>query len=794
MKRSIALLAILGFLTNIAHADTPSVSYIFPAGGQRGTTVPFRVGGHYLHEGCPFRLDGPGVQAVDRIERTKTLWFEGPVIPQPASQAKEDYPKDYAGQVVIAADAANGPRSWRVTTSQGVTPGMAFVVGDLPEILEKEVDGKPIPTAVTLPLTINGRIYPREDVDIWTFNAKAGETVTCEVNAARIGSGLDPRLEIRDAGNRILAESSDALDADSLIHFTAPADGTYSVHIYDEKFGGLQHYVYRLTLTNRPWVDAVYPLGGQAGTNVAMEVQGANLGDKRERATSVTLSLPAEPAAKILETTIPFGDARSNPVPLDVDTLPEILEPASTTGPNRAVFPCVANGRILKPGEADLWTFAATKGTAYEFDLRAGRLGSPLDSVLTLLDAAGKPVANNDDFPGVQTDSRIAWTAPADGEFTLKVEDRLASRGGPRFAYRLRMAPAPQPDFRLTVPSDTLTIERGKQANLKVNVDRLGGFAEEIELEFVGLPEGVVVTNNKIPKGQPTAQVSLKPEDKTKIQTVAVTIRGKAKVGDQETIRTAQILPGLNPNPQNVTWTPGIVPSEQMLLAIGMPTPFKFTGIFETKFFPRGSVYTRRYPLTRNGFDGPIEVSLADRQNRHLQGVSGPVVTVPAAANEFEYAVSMPAFMEIGRTSRSCLMAVGVVTDVDGSKHKVSYTSEQQNDQIITLVDPARLSVSTMMKSLRVQPGAEVKVPVDINRGVGLSGPVTVALIVPEHMQGLTTGPQTIAADSKAGSVSLRFADKELGPFNAPLMLRAVIQDERGFPVTVETPVELVAE
>lgn len=794
MRRLVLTLLALSVGAAALRADTPSVSYIFPAGGQRGTTVQFRVGGHYLHEGCPFRMDGPGVQAVDRIERTKTLWFEGPVIPQPASQAKEDYPKDYAGQVVIAADAANGPRTWRVTTSQGVTPGMAFVVGDLPEIVEKEIDGKPIPTAVTLPLTINGRIFPREDVDIWTFTAKAGETVTCEVNAARIGSGLDPRLEIRDAGNRILAESSDVLNADSLIHFTAPTDGTYAVHIYDEKFGGLQHYVYRLTLTNRPWIDAVYPLGGQAGTNLALETQGANLGDIRERTAAVTLALPAETAAKVLETTIPFGAARSNPVALDVDILPEILEPAAASGPSRAAVPCVANGRILQPGEADLWTFNATKGTAYEFDLRAARLGSPLDSVLTLLDSTGKPVTSNDDFAGAQTDSRILWTAPADGDFTLKVEDRLTSRGGPRFAYRLRMALAPQPDFRLSVPNDTLTIERGKQANLKVNVERVGGFAEEIELEFVGLPEGIVVTNNKIAKGQPTAQVTLKPEDRTKIQTVAVTIRGKAKLADKELVRTAQILPGLNPNPQNVNWTPGILPSEQMYLAVGMPTPFKFAGIFETKFFPRGSVYTRRYPLQRNGFDGPIEVSLADRQNRHLQGVSGPVVTVPPEANEFEYAVSMPAFMEIGRTSRSCLMAVGVVTDADGSKHKVSYTSEQQNDQIITLVDPARLSVSTMMKSLRVQPGAEMKVPVDINRGVGLSGPVIVAFIVPEHMQGLTTGPQTIAADAKSGSVTLRFADKDLGPFNAPLMLRAVIQDERGFPVTVETPVELVAE
>src|SRR5262249_62026815 len=112
---------------------------------------------------------------------------------RPCSQHAEASPEDRAGRVLRAADAAIGERFWRVWTAQGATPAMKFVVGDLPEIVEEEIDGEPISVAVQLPVTINGRIFPREDVDLWTFDAARGQTVCAEVCAARLGSPLDAR-------------------------------------------------------------------------------------------------------------------------------------------------------------------------------------------------------------------------------------------------------------------------------------------------------------------------------------------------------------------------------------------------------------------------------------------------------------------------------------------------------------------------------------------------------------------------------------------------------------------------
>src|SRR5262249_42323152 len=102
-----------------AHADPPVASYIFPPRWPPGKKVDFRVGGLFLHQSCSFEMLGAGVTASTRLERTNTVWFEGPLLPLPDSQQAEDYPKDLAGRVEIAAQAPIGFRHWRLWNAQG---------------------------------------------------------------------------------------------------------------------------------------------------------------------------------------------------------------------------------------------------------------------------------------------------------------------------------------------------------------------------------------------------------------------------------------------------------------------------------------------------------------------------------------------------------------------------------------------------------------------------------------------------------------------------------------------------
>lgn len=775
MRCWLLALMIVGISLDQGDADEPSVAYVFPAGGQRGTKVEFRVGGHYLHDQARFEMLGQGVSAVERLTRSPhTLWFEGPVIPLPDSQQKEDYPVEHLGRVDIAAEAAMGIRRWRVVTSQGATASLPFVIGDLPEIVEQEIDGKPIPVPVELPVTINGRTFPRQDVDIWTFAARAGSTYVCDVVANRIGSPLDASLKIVDPNGKVVAENDDAQGKDPRIEFTAATDGWYAVHLWDANHGGLQHYVYRLSLHQGPQFETSFPLGGRRGTRVKLQL----LGD----------GLPEQP----LSVDIPLAAAERWTVPnsaglvLEVSDLQELIEQEpnesadmATPGEANAVW----NGRIQHPGDVDVWRVDGVRGTAIQFDLRAAQLGSPLDSLLTLLDAQGKVLAESDDRSPSQSDSALTFNPQADGPIFVRVSDRFPRRGGPHFSYRLHVTAgaASQSGFRLLLPSDAVTVPRSGEVKFKITAERPQGFTGPISISVAGLPHGVTFAPDQIAANKNDVTLVIKAAADAPIGVARCTVQGRAEHAGQSITATAR--------PPQFSLLDE--PPDHLLLAVAVPTPFKVVGEFESKYAARGSTYLRRFRLERGDFNGPVTISLAERQARHLQGVTGPVIEIPAGVDEFEYPIHLSPWMEIGRTSRTCVMAVGRVTLEDGSQHVVSATSHAQNDQIIILVDPGQLSVRLERSSLMANPGAHVDLPLVVERGADLSGPLQVELIVPPHVSGVVCEPLRLSADQSRGTLRVHFPADNPGPFNQTFAVRATLQ-HRSHPYTAESPLEIV--
>ena len=581
-------------------ANPPTASYIFPAGGQRGTTVKVRVGGLYLYESCAFEMLGPGVTASKRLRSMPTLWFEGPLLPLPASQQVEDYPRDMSGEIRIAADASLGARRGRLWTAEGAAGGLRFVVGDLPEVVEQEIDGDPIPVDVTLPVTINGRIFPREDVDDWTFTARKGQRIVAEVVAARIGSPLDSRLEVFDPHGRKIADNDDVSSTDSRLRFTALEEGKYRLRIVDANQQGGPAYVYRLTVA--------------------------------------------------------------------ADTTVERSE-----------------------------------------------------------DAPSQPVA----------------------------------------------------DFQVHLMTDALTLPRGGQTRLRVVAERMGGFTGPIALRVVGLPDGVSASNATLAPGQTTAEIALATTAFAHFGTSYLTIRGSASLNGHTVARTAT-LPA----------EPGETVVENVLLVVARKAPFKIVGDYDLRLAPRGSVFRRRYRIERNGYNGPLEVRLADHQSRHLQGVTGPTLTIPADADVFEYPVSLPPWMETGRTSRACVLAIGVIKDGE-DEYTVGYSSEAQNEQIIAVIESGRLGVEIDRHSVAAMPGGRAELRVNVRRGKGLLGPVKLELIPPDHLHGIYAEPVVVAANRERAVFPLRFAGGNIGPFNMPVVLRATLANAAG-PAIAETKLEIV--
>jgi hypothetical protein len=762
--------ASLLLLVSPLRANPPETSYIFPAGGQRGTTVKVRVGGVFLHEKCPWEMLGPGVKASPHLSRVPTVWFEGPLLPIPESQRTEDYPKDMAGTVAIAPDAVPGPRAWRVWTSQGATPSLKFVVGDLPEIVEEEIDGDPIPVAVKLPVTINGRIFPRGNVDVWTFAAKKGQAIRCEVVAARLGSPLDARLEVLDGQGRRIADNDDTFGADPLVRFTAPADGTYQVRIMDTRFEGGQAFVYRLTLTAGPHLESVFPLGGPRGSKVGLHFLGQGLPPGVQE-----VLLPSSKAPEAL-VSVPAGPKQARDIWLELDDLPEYL-----SAPGQPVqLPAIFNGRIARPGDVDAWTWAGRKGEVFEFDLRAGRLGSPLDGVLTICGADGKELARAEAGPG-QLDPNLIFAVPADGSYSVRVQDRLRSRGGPVFAYRLRVT-APVPDFRVRLASDAVTVPRGGQGKLKVAVERLGGFKDPVTVVVAGLPDGVTAAPVKVALGQAAVELVLKADATARIAVARCTVEGVARLGRQVAGRTA-FLTGQRGEP----------PVDTVLLAVALPTPFKIKGEYDMGFAARGGPHQRVYKIERNGYDGPIEVKLADKQARHLQGVAGPTIVVPAGVDKFTYTVQLPPWMETGRTCRVCVMGAATIKDTDGSEHRVSFSSVNQNEQLVAVVGPGKLALTADRTSLLVSPKKAGVLTLSVKRAADLQGTVRLELVVPGHIHGVRAEAVVIPADQDRGELRVLCGPDCSRPLNMPLTVRATVM-HGGQPVVAEVQVDVQPE
>ena len=728
-----------------ARAAPPVASFIYPAGGQRGTEVPVRVGGLFVHDRCHFALDGLGVSASPTLKKTDRIWFEGPVLAMPESQQPEDYPVDLLGSVSVDATAQLGARKGHLWTSQGVATGLIFVVGELPEVVETEIDGEPIPEKLAaVPVTANGRIFPREDSDLWEVKLKRGQTLSTLATTAGIRSPLRARLEILDGEGKVLAETSarTAVGFDASAKCTAPADGVYRVRISDARGLGGPAFVYRLTLTTDPVAESVFPLGGQRGSKIDVDWTGQK----------VPVTIPLDAPANWSH---PFG---IQAIPFDVDDLSEFTDSSKPV-----IAPAILNGRIEKNGTAT-WKVRFPTSKKYEIELRAKKLGSPLCGSVGVLNPQGVEIAKQTGAD-LDSDPTIGLTPNADGVYTIWVRDRFRNRGGPEFGYRLRIreAPAAVPDFRIKLAVDSLNIPRGGTAKLKLTAERLGGFNGSIDLAFAGLPAGVTAPQAMIAVGQATVDVPLSAEALAVVRVGRVAVTGRVTIADKPVSRT-----------------------EVLLVAVAVPTPFAYEGEFTSATAPRGQPYGRNFKLVRNGFAGPLTVGLADRQFRHLQGVTGPSVAVVPGQNEFAYFADLPPWIEMGRTCRVCIVVAGTVKDPDGTEHTVSFTSNEQNHQLIVVPEPGRLGIDLAKAVLAVAPGETVRVPVRIARAKGLTGDVKVELVLPAHWRGVSAAAITIPKDKETGELVLKLGAGEIGPFNAPAAVKAT-----GGAVVAEAKLEL---
>jgi hypothetical protein len=96
------------------------------------------------------------------------------------------------------------------------------------------------------PIAFHGVIGGRGDADPFAIRARAGQTIQIEVFAARVGSPLDPILEVYDPEGELVARNDDDATHDSRLTFRARFDGPHRIEIRDKRLDGGPGFLYRI--------------------------------------------------------------------------------------------------------------------------------------------------------------------------------------------------------------------------------------------------------------------------------------------------------------------------------------------------------------------------------------------------------------------------------------------------------------------------------------------------------------------------------------------------------------------
>lgn len=298
-------------------------------------------------------------------------------------------------KINIPNSIAPGNHSLRVRTPLATTNALSFYVEEKEAINEMEGNNSYLHAQkVELPNILAGSMNTMGDVDVYAFDAAAGEELTFVVLAGAIGSGMDSQLAILNEEGNTIYESIEMEDgSDVRMGYRFETDGVYYLQITDSllRNGGF----YRVHVTKRPFITKVYPLGVQKGKETEVQIEGYNLDGK----STVSVTVPDDYEG--IEYPLPFETEHGTPVDsvrlvvsenVVVDESPDSsgIETAQTVA-----VPVNINGRIYDSQfdeDTDYFRFTAKKDEPLVVEVAAQRFGSPLDSKIEILNEKGESV------------------------------------------------------------------------------------------------------------------------------------------------------------------------------------------------------------------------------------------------------------------------------------------------------------------------------------------------------------------------------------------------------------------
>lgn len=353
-------------------------------------------------------------------------------------------PADPTVNYTLPADAPEGSQRVAFTLPDGKkTNSVPIEVSKLPEVIEAAAAHATAAAAqpITVPAGVAGRIEKEDEIDCYSFEAKAGERFTFDVIAREHQSALDSNLRILNEKGQRLAENDDFRDkyvhADSRIeNWAAPANGRYTVEVRDVHDRGGPSFVYFLKVT-------------RAEPFFTLDLD-----------TDKTLLAPGNNAVIFVRTT------RKNGFTGDIELKVEGLPPGVTA--NCGKIPASGqDGSILLRAAAD-----APRGAA---NLRITGSG-------THTPMGGKPVTWATTARPLQE-----IYMPGGGRFHYPVDTHAVSVGDLLDIRAVKIAPS------------AITLKPGESRKIEITIERAPGFKGNVTLDAVFQHLGGVFANSLPP-------------------------------------------------------------------------------------------------------------------------------------------------------------------------------------------------------------------------------------------------------------------------------------------------------
>jgi hypothetical protein len=579
----------------------PDVAYVYPAGGQQGTTFTVTVGGQNLAAVTGAGVSGNDVHARfngysrplpnkrfqefnetlrehrNKLTKEQKAAFArlgnnreaiGAVLQEagasdeeirlfflmrqqrndPKRQDNKQLVETVTLEISVDDSAPPGPRQLRLFGKNGISNPLTFLVGEFPEICQPESTEPRAesPTAIRLPAVLNGQILPGQ-ADRYRFAAVRGERLVFVTRARdlvpyladAVPGWFQPVVTVFDSnGAAVAGAQCFQFRPDPVLLWEVPASGDYEIEVRDSIYRGREDFVYRVTAGRLPFVTGLFPLGGRAGTDLEVTVSGWNLG-----ARTHTVSLPQGEGLFVVPE-LNNGFATTDNA-LAHDTLPEIfaVEPDDTIPHAQLARPPVnVNGRLESPGDIDLFAVPCRKGHPLVFEIFARRLNAPTDAFLRVSDPSGAGLAFGDDLE--DPDSPLL-THHAD-PFLLfdPPEDGLvyvtvgdSQREGGTDFSYRLRIREPRPDFSLRVTPSGISGAPGESVRLTVHALRKEGFDGDILLS--ASPQDFILSGNCIPSGMDAIDVTITLPDSPSPTPLPFTVTGTADADGHALTRTA---------------------------------------------------------------------------------------------------------------------------------------------------------------------------------------------------------------------------------------------------------------